>query len=237
MCIVAVQHSHGGQFAKKNLFPQFYRFRLSRIKSLFILSPNITTLSIMPRGTTKYVHLRAQAALARSARSSSRNSQNPSIPSADYGTTSSITSANSTPPMSPMASEPSNDFDDIDNDGFEEIPAAEEDQASETHKDPEDTEGDDEDGYGTWDDMSEFEDDELKDSLERQKAVEAEQGPKSAFELLMEGNTAAKWDNAESNRHLGYGSKNSGRTQRRRQKNKREAEEKNKKSRNSSVNQ
>jgi len=171
----------------------------------------------MPRGTTKYVHLRAQAALARSARSSSRNSQNPSILSADYGTTSSITSANSIPPMSPMASEPSNDFDDIDNDGFEEIPAAEEDQASETHKDPGDTEeneGDDEDGYGTWDDMSEFEDDELKDSLERQKAVEAEQGPKSAFELLMESNTAAKWDNAESNRHLGYGSKNSGRTQR-----------------------
>ena len=73
-----------------------------------------------------------------------------------------------------MTSEPSNDFDDIDNDGFEEIPAAE----SETHKDPEDTEedaGDDEDGYGTWDDMSEFEGDELQDSLERQKAVEAEQ--------------------------------------------------------------
>ena len=117
--------------------------------------------------------------------------------------------------MSPMASEPSNDFDDIDNDGFEEIPAVEEDQASETYKDPEDTEeneGDDEEGYETWDDMSEFEDDELKDSLERQKAVEAEQGPKSAFELLIEGNTAAKWDNA--NRHLGYGSKNSGRTQR-----------------------
>ena len=224
----------------RKMFPQFYRFRLSRIKSLFILLPNITTLSIMPWGTTKYVHLRAQAALARSARSSSRNSRNLSILSVDDDTTSSIPSANSTPPMSPMASEPSNDFDDIDNDGFEEIPAAEEDQASEIHKDPEDTEeneGDDEDGYGTWDDMSEFEDDELKDSLERQKAVEAEQGPKSAFELLMEGNTAEKWDNAESNRHLGYGSKNSGRTQRQRQKNKREAEEKNEKSTNLSVNQ
>lgn len=192
----------------------------------------------MPRGTNKSLHLRAQAALARSARSSSQNSRDP----VDDGA-SSIPSANSTPPMSPMPSEPSDDFHDIDNDGFEEIPAREEGQASETHKGPEDTEEDaeeDEDGYRTWDDMSELEGDELKDSLERQKAVETEQGEEafeSAFKLLMEGNTAEKWGNAESNRHLGYGSKNSGRTQRRKQKNKREAEEKNEKSRNSSVNQ
>ena len=122
--------------------------------------------------------------------------------------------------MSPMPSEPSYDFHDIDNDGFEEMLAREEDQAPETHKGPEDTEDnadENQDGYGTWDDMSELEDDELKDSLERQKDVEAEQGEKafkSAFELLMEGNTAEKWDNAESNRHLGYGSENSRRTQR-----------------------
>ena len=35
---------------------------------------------------------------------------------------------------------------------------------------------------GTWDDMSEFEDDELKDSLERHQAVEAEQCLENAFD-------------------------------------------------------
>jgi len=51
-----------------------------------------------------------------------------------------------------MPSEPSDDFHDINNDGFEEIPAREEGQASETHKGSEDMEEDakeDEDGYGT----------------------------------------------------------------------------------------
>ena len=83
----------------------------------------------------------------------------------------------------------------------------------------------DEDGYGSEDDLSELEGEELEESLLRQKQSEDE-----LMEHLMRSIGAKEW-RAESN--LGYGNKSSDRTKWWRQQKKREKDEKDEKSRNS----
>jgi len=71
------------------------------------------------------------------------------------------------------------------------------------------------DGYGTDDDLSELEGDELEESLIRQKELKEElvqkydKGTKDAFHTLMWRIQPQEWKNIEFNRHLGYTTKDS----------------------------
>ena len=144
-----------------------------------------------------------------------------------------------TPPISLMPSELSDDYNDVANGKFEEEQAGGQadslDDASNAGYVSSGVPEHDA-GYNTWDDMSELEDEELRGSLGQQKALEVEQNKKksrNALEILMQDGTAKKWEKSESNRHLGYGSKGSKRTQRRKRQQQREAEAENAKMRNS----
>lgn len=129
--------------------------------------------------------------------------------------------------MSPIPPDPSDVFSDEESEGLEEIQikvtAPEDsdspDEQTTTKKliweSPED-----ENGYGSEDDLSELEGEELEESLLRQKQAEDE-----LMEHLMRSIGAKEWKKAESNRHLGYGNKNSDRTQHWTRQRKREKEE------------
>ena len=137
----------------------------------------------MPRPSKAKQNVRARAALARSSRTSSRSSRNSNWPSTPYRNDESsvLTSAANTPPMSPMPPNPSDVFSAEESEDFEEIEikiTAPEDSDSpneqittekSTWESPED-----EDGYGSEDDLSEFEGEELEESLLRQKQAEDE---------------------------------------------------------------
>ena len=150
----------------------------------------------MPCPSKSKQDLRAQAALARSSRASSRNSKNPTWPSTPHLEIdiSPATSVAPTPPMSPAPPELSANFSEEENDGFDEVLAPEEGDSPDGMVVPKKAQSacpNDDDGYGTWDDMSELEDEGLKDSLLRQKVVEDElnleigKGDRNAFHTLM----------------------------------------------------
>jgi hypothetical protein len=92
------------------------------------------------------------------------------------------------------------------------------------------------DGYGTDDDMSELKGDKLEESLMRQKKLEEESvqkddgETKDAFHTLMRHIQPQEWKKAESNRHLGYTTKDSEQTKRRHKAKKREEKAKDLKS-------
>lgn len=101
----------------------------------------------------------------------------------------------------------------------------------------------DEEGYHTDDNMSELEDDELEESLKKQKEGDVEPVRDvdtvtgDMFCTLMRDVSEKEWDKAESNRSLGYGNKSSDRAGRWRRQKKRERKKKEAESRKSSVNQ
>lgn len=133
--------------------------------------------------------------------------------------------------MSPACPESPANFSEEENDGFDEILAPGAGDSLDGMVVPEKAKSvcpDDDDGYGTWDDMSELEDEGLKDSLQRQMVAEnelsseVEKDDRNAFRTLMRDVGAKGWSKAESNRNLGYGSQSSVRTQRRKRQKKRE---------------
>ena len=89
-----------------------------------------------------------------------------------------------------------------------------------------------EEGYHTDDDLSEMEDEELQESLKKQKegegepAIEITQETRDMFCTLMRDVSQNEWEVAESNRSLGYGSKSSKRAGQWRRQRERERKEK-----------
>ena len=169
----------------------------------------------------------AKAALARSSRASSgsRHSTRPSTPL--LGLEDDLSPGPfvpSTPSMSPMPPDPS----DVSSDGgIEERSTYSLPMDNHSPDGPEvwiyETPESDwtDNGYGTDDDLSELEGDELEESLMRQKELEEvsvqkdDKGTKDAFHTLMRRIQPQEWKKVESNRHLGYTTKDSERTKRR----------------------
>ena len=169
----------------------------------------------MGRNSKAKKQLLAKAALARSSRASSgsRHSTRPSTPLIGLeDTLSPGPSVSSTPSMSPMLPDMSDDSSDG---GIEETSPID----SHSPDGPEvwiyETPESDwtDDGYGTDDDLSELEGDKLEESLMRQKELEEElvqkddKGTKDVFHTLMQHIQPQQWKKVESNRHLGYTTK------------------------------
>ena len=182
--------------------------------------------------------LQAQAALARCSRTSvtslaseSKSSAQSATLSEPFHTSSSSPTANTTPST---GNTPDAVFD----------REKEGNQDSETFENvclhlPDTQEGSEEDGYHTDDDLSELEDEELEESLKKQREGEIEQVRviHDVFDTLMREVDKKEWKKAESNRSMGYGSKSSERTERWRRQKEREKRTKDGKTRKSSENQ
>ena len=190
----------------------------------------------MPPKKTKQAAL-ARAALARSSRhsSSSLNNTRPSTPSQLSKHSPHLTPAISpTPPDTPAAVSEDEDQanEEISEGVFEHL----------TDTDAPDVELlEEEEGYHTDDDLSELEDDELQESLRKQKEGESDavrdmnQETRNTFHILLRDLTSEDWKTAHSNCNLGYGNKSSDRTRRRHAQQAREKEARDAETRKSSV--
>jgi hypothetical protein len=234
---VAVQHSHSGKIGSKKK-KNYIEFELIKntvlraaaihldIQTIFSL---ITTYITMPPPSKFKKKLRAQAALARCSRTSlaSKASAQSTTLSKSFCTSSSSPTVTTTPSNTPDAA-------------FDE----EKESNQETFENvclhlPDTQEGSEEDGYHTDDDLSELEDEELEESLKKQREGEIEQVRviQDVFDTLMREVDKKEWKKAESNRSMGYGSKSSERTERWRRQKEREKSTKDAKIRNSSEKQ
>jgi hypothetical protein len=167
----------------------------------------------MPPPSKFKKNLRAQAALARYSKTlKASNTQSPtpseSVPTSSPSSPTVCTAPSNTPDT--VFGEESNDSDVQET--FENVCL----HLPDTHEGPAG-----EDGYHSDDDLSELEDEELEESLKKQREGEIEQlqATQDVFDTLMRKVNKKEWKKAESNRRMGYGSKSSDRTGRwRRQK-------------------
>jgi len=158
----------------------------------------------MPRPSKSKQNLQAQAALARCSRSSSNITSQSS--------TASALSSESSPSAPAVSPTPSLNTPDV-------IVVGESNDIQKTFENEclhlPDIPEDPEEGYHTNDDLSELEDEELEESLKKQREGESEQVIENlnVFDTLMRGVNQKEWKKAESNRRMGYGSKTAERTE------------------------
>ena len=201
---MAVQHSHSGKIGLRKFLKNFQHLYESEIQFYGLLHTfeiqNILLIDNyirMPPPSKFKKRLQAQAALARCSRTSLAQS---ATPSESIPTSPSSPTVFTTPSNTPDAvfEEESNQ------ETFENVCL----HLPDTHDGPPEPE---EDGYHTDDDLSELEDEELEESLKKQREGEIEHVRviQDVFDTLMREVNEKEWKKAESNRSMGYGSKSS----------------------------
>ena len=193
----------------------------------------------MPRPSKFKKNLRAQASHARSRTSLAlaSNAQSPtpshSIPNSESPPSPNTLCTTPSNTLDPVFGEDSGESNDPDSDVQEILENVSCPHLPDTHEGPE------EDGYHTDDDLSELEDEELEESLKKQREGEIEQvqATQDMFDTLMRDIDKKEWKKVESNRSMGYGSKSSDRTVRWRRQKEREKKTKDAETRKSSVTQ